>query len=165
MSTHARGGRGGRGGPSVRGTVRGHSRGRGAHTPHPKPILKNTHTHQPSKHVRVPDLLDDLITKFGLPADDPTIVAVKKDLFTSYIAPTVNTTKFEDEFRKNGYQETDPTEIKEQLEESGEIKLANPLTIIDNADALSKDTAKLAELYKEYITLMEDLNMPANFYK
>ena len=165
MSTRGRGGRGGRGGLSVRGTVRGHSRGRGAHTPHPKPILKHTHTHQPSKHVRVPDLLDDLITKFGIPADDPTIVAVKKDLFTSYIAPTVNTTKFEDEFRKNGYQETDPTEIKKQLEESGDITLENPLEIIANADSILKDKDALAELSKEYIALMEDLNMPANFYK
>ena len=164
MSTRGRSGRGGRG-PSGRGTVRGHSMGRGAHTQHPNPILKHTHTHQPSKHVRFPDLLDDLITKFGLSATDPTIVAIKKELFTSYIAPTVNITKFKDEFRKNGYQETDPTKIKEQLEESGEITLANPLDIIDKATALSTNRDKLAELYKEYITLMEDLNMPANFYK
>jgi hypothetical protein len=157
-------GRSGRGGPPVRGSGRGHSRGRGGHTPHPKPILK--HTQQQSKHVsfNIPQLLDDLLTKTGLPATDPNIVAIR-NLLPTITAHTVNTTKFETELRQNGYQEIDPKEIKQQLEESGEIKLANPLDIIDKADTLSKDKDKLAELSKEYITLMEDLNMPANFYK
>jgi hypothetical protein len=163
MSTR---GRSGRGGPTARGTGRGRSRGRGAHTPHPKPILK--HTHNPSRHINFLDpqlqLLNDLLTKTGLPATDPSIVAIR-NLLPTITAPTVNTTKFDTEFRQNGYQETDPKEIKQQLEESGEIKLENPLDIIDNADKLSKDKDKLAELSKEYITLMEDLNMPANFYK
>jgi len=161
MSTR---GRSGRGGPTARGTGRGRSRGKGAHTPHPKSILKPTR--KQSKHAHfldnVSQRLDDL--ERLLSPNDPSIVAIR-NLVTSVIAPTVNTTKFDTEFRQNGYQETDPKEIKKQLEESGEIKLANPLDIIEKADTLSKDKDKLAELSKEYITLMEDLNMSADFYK
>ena len=83
----------------------------------------------------------------------------------SITAPTHNKTQFLNDFKKKGFDEIDPVEIKKQLEEYSDVTIENPVEIIANAENISKDRDKLIELNKEYITLMEDLNMPSSFYK
>lgn len=149
--------------------------GHGGHTPHPS----KPHTHAPATHhsshasigagATLLQGLKEIAGLTGIPDIQKAYDTVKHILPSitapSITAPTHNKTQFMNDFKKKGFDEIDPVEIKKQLEEYNDVTIENPVEIIANAEDILNDRDKLIELNKEYITLMEDLNMPSSFYK
>ena len=136
------------------------------HTPHPNKSNK-PNTHNPSMHVSWSDShLLDLLSKLGVNTGDPLVAKqldALKNITSQFAISTIDEGKFDDDFKKNGFNQKDPAILKDQLEAAGDVKLEDPIRIITNVDALIANTKLKDELIKEYIQILTDLKMDQNF--